>query len=75
MSATKTSTAGLPDSRTIAAAACSARARPRPVMPTRAPMEARPIAAAMPIPPVPPVTSTVLPIMDGTAGILATPSG
>jgi hypothetical protein len=36
-----------------------------PVMPTRAPIEARPIAAALPIPAVPPVIRTVLPVIDG----------
>jgi hypothetical protein len=35
----------------------------RPVIPTRASMDARPIAAALPIPPVPPVISTVLPVI------------
>ena len=33
----------------------------RPVMPTRAPIAARPVAVALPIPPVPPVTRTVWP--------------
>ena len=32
----------------------------RPVMPTRAPIAASPAAVALPIPPVPPVTRTVL---------------
>ena len=39
-------------------------------MPTRAPIEARPIADALPIPPVPPVTSTVLPVIDEVATIV-----
>ena len=34
----------------------------RKASPTRAPMEARPIAAALPIPPVPAVINTVLPL-------------
>ena len=34
-------------------------------MPTRAPTEAGPIAAALPIPPVPPVINTVLPVIGG----------
>src|SRR5438552_5050000 len=47
----------------ISAAACSHRLRSRPVMPTRAPRRARPIAVALPIPPVPPVINTILPAM------------
>ena len=39
-------------------------------MPTRAPIEARPIADALPIPPVPPVISTVLPVIDEVAAIV-----
>src|SRR5687767_644881 len=73
MSATKTSTAGSPDSREIAAAADSARARSRPVMPTRAPMVAKPIAAARPMPPVPPVIRTVLPVIDGVTVMVSSP--
>src|SRR6266576_2847960 len=61
MSAANASTAGFPESLRISAAACSARLRSRPVMPTRAPRRARPIAVALPIPPVPPVSSTLLP--------------
>ncbi len=49
----------------------SARVRSRPVMPTRAPMEARPIAAALPIPPVPPVINTVLPVIEGVTLIVS----
>src|SRR4030088_1464615 len=47
----------------MSAAACSARVRSRPVMPTRAPRVASPIAVALPIPPVPPVIRTTLPAM------------
>src|SRR5437660_11710555 len=61
MSAANASTAGLPEAARMAAAACSARARSRPVMPTRAPIVASPIAVALPIPPVPPVIRTTLP--------------
>ena len=61
MSAANASTAGLPDSRTIPVAAAWVRALSRPVMPTRAPSAARPAALARPMPPVPPVTSAVLP--------------
>ena len=74
MAATKTSTAGLPDSRAIAAAARWALARSRPVMPTLAPMEARPIAAALPIPPVPPVISTVLPCIEYVVRLIPVPA-
>lgn len=40
-------------------------------MPTRAPMEARPIAAARPILPVPPVINTVLPVIGGVTVIVS----
>jgi hypothetical protein len=68
MSATKTSTAGFPDLRAIAAARS---ARSRPVMPTRAPLEVRPIATALPIPPVPPVINTILPAIGGVTVIVS----
>src|SRR2546423_6986751 len=61
MSAANASTAELADAARISEAACSARARSRPVIPTRAPMVASPIAVALPIPPVPPVIRTTLP--------------
>src|SRR6266513_5192935 len=61
MSAANASTAELADAARISEAACSARARSRPVMPTRAPIAASPIAVALPIPPVPPVIRTTLP--------------
>src|SRR6266550_1133858 len=61
MSAANTSTAEFADAARMSEAACSARARSRPVMPTRAPMVASPIAIALPIPPVPPVIRTTLP--------------
>jgi hypothetical protein len=73
MSATKTSTAGFPDLRVISAAASSARARSRPVMPTRAPSEARPIAVALPMPLVPPVMRTVLPPIESVSVIAMPP--
>jgi hypothetical protein len=34
-------------------------------------MEARPIAAALPIPPVPPVINTVLPVIEGVTAIVS----
>src|SRR5437868_12760347 len=52
MSAVNASTAEFADAARMSEAACSARARPRPVMPTRAPMVASPIAVALPMPPV-----------------------
>src|SRR5664280_2698399 len=61
MSAAIESTAGLPEAAAMSAAAACARTWSRPLMPTRAPSAARPRAVALPIPPVPPVTSTVLP--------------
>src|SRR5664280_2633273 len=61
MSAAIESTAGLPEAAAMSAAAACARTWSRPTMPTRAPSAARPRAVALPIPPVPPVTSTVLP--------------
>src|SRR5690242_17732869 len=61
MSAAKASTAVFPVAAVMAAAAARVRARSRPVMATRAPSAARPAAVALPMPPVPPVTSTVLP--------------
>src|SRR3989475_4377496 len=63
MSAANGSTAGFPDAARISAATCPVRATSRPVMPIRAPRRARPIAVALPIPPVPPVISTILPTM------------
>src|ERR1700716_2965331 len=72
MSAAKASTAAFPEVARMSAAACSARARSRPVMPTRAPIVASPIAVALPIPPVPPVIRTTLPAMGGvSAGVRA----
>src|SRR5438874_134333 len=61
MSAAKASTAEFADAERMSAAACSARTRSRPVMPTRAPIAESPMAVALPIPPVPPVISTTLP--------------
>src|SRR5207302_10795270 len=63
MSAAKASTAVLPEVARISAAACSARPKSRPVMPTLAPSLASPMAVALPIPPVPPVIRTTLPAM------------
>src|SRR5205823_2636391 len=64
MSAAKASTAEFADAERMSAAACSARARSRPVMPTRAPIAESPIAVALPIPPVPPVIRTTLPAIE-----------
>src|SRR5882757_48867 len=61
MSAANGSTAGLPTAAAMSAAASRVRTGSRPVMATRAPSAARPAAVALPIPLVPPVTSTVLP--------------
>jgi hypothetical protein len=61
----KASTAGLPGAARMLAAAASARAGSRPVMPTRAPSAASPMAVALPMPPVPPVTRTDFPAMRG----------
>src|SRR3954465_3792209 len=61
MSAAKASTAVFPVAAVMSAAAARVRARSRPLMATRAPSAARPAAVALPMPPVPPVTSTVLP--------------
>src|SRR3989441_9873122 len=62
-SAAKASTAGFAEAARMSDGACSARARSRPVMATRAPIVASPIAVALPIPPVPPVMMTTLPAM------------
>jgi NAD(P)-dependent dehydrogenase (short-subunit alcohol dehydrogenase family) len=43
----------MPDAAATSAAAARVRAMSRPVMPTRAPIAARPVAVARPIPPVP----------------------
>src|SRR5207244_2076461 len=64
MSAAKASTAEFADAERMSAAACSARTRSRPVMPTRAPIAESPIAVALPIPPVPPVIRTTLPTIE-----------
>src|SRR5438132_3365841 len=60
-SAAKASTAGFAEAARMSDAACSARARSRPVMPTRAPIVASPRAVALPMPPVPPVIRATLP--------------
>src|SRR6266568_7133061 len=75
MSAANASTAGFPEAVRISAAACSARPRSRPVMPTRAPRAARPIAVALPIPPVPPVTRTTLPVIGRASGMVCAIDG
>src|SRR5450755_206625 len=59
-SATNTSTCPPPAAR-ISPAALSPRPRSRPVIARCAPIAARPSAVALPMPPVPPVTSTVRP--------------
>src|ERR1700682_1110711 len=75
MSAANGSTAGFPEAVRISAATRSARARSRPVMPTRAPRTARPIAVALPIPPVPPVTRTIFLVMGGASGMVCAIDG
>src|ERR1700761_7134659 len=76
MSAAKASTAGLPGVARMSAAAASVRAGSRPVMPTRAPSAASPIAVALPMPPVPPVTRTDFPAMRGASAMVqAYPGG
>src|SRR5688500_5361409 len=60
-SATMSSTASLPLLVLISAAAASPLLLSRPTTTTLAPMLARPSAVALPIPPVPPVTSTTFP--------------
>src|SRR5450755_2644936 len=67
MSAANTSTAGFPEAVRMSAAAFSARIRSRPVIPTRAPIVASPIAVALPIPPVAPVTTTTLPAIGSAS--------
>lgn len=68
MSATKASMTPPPDSLAISAADRWVRPVSRPVIPTRAPIDARRTAVARPIPPVPPVTNTVFPAMEVVAG-------
>src|ERR1700760_2029674 len=70
MSAAKASTAGLPRVARMPAAAASVRAGSRPVMPTRAPSAASPMAVALPMPSVPPVTRTVFPAMTGASAMV-----
>src|ERR1700724_2724908 len=53
----------------LTAAACLSRARSRPVIPTRAPRAASPIAVALPIPPVAPVISTTLPAIGSVSDV------
>src|SRR5687767_3920210 len=52
----------------MSAAAASARLVSRPTMPTRAPSAASPMAVALPMPPVPPVTRTALPAIVPAIG-------
>src|SRR3984893_4462761 len=59
----------------MSAAACSVRVRSRPVMPTLAPRVARPMAVALPIPPVAPVIRTTLPAMGSVSGIVRAANG
>src|SRR5437899_8075201 len=60
---------GFPDAARMSAAARSVRARSRPVMPTRAPIVASPIAVALPIPPgAPGARATLPPISTGPGG-------
>src|SRR5579862_514927 len=67
MSAAKASTFEFPATVRMSSAACSARPRSRPVMPTRAPIMASPIAVALPMPPVAPVISTTLPVIGSSS--------
>src|SRR5215210_134750 len=60
-SATTSSTASLPVVALISAAAATPLLRSRPTTTTLAPRFARPSEVALPMPPVPPVTSTTLP--------------
>src|SRR5438067_4684172 len=75
MSAANASTAGLPEVVRMSAAARSARGRSRPVMPTWAPRPARPIAVALPIPPVPPVIRATLPDIGRWSGMVCAIDG
>src|ERR1700682_6550346 len=75
MSAPNASMAGFPEAERMAPAPCSARPRPRPVIPTRAPMDASPIAVAFPIPPMPPVTRTTLPAIGSAPAIVRASDG
>src|SRR6185436_10298775 len=74
MSATNASIPWLPVCLAMASAAATVRFGSRPLMPTRAPIEARAMAAALPIPLVPPVTRTVLPDI-GWLSLIVCPSG
>src|SRR5207245_5653635 len=60
---------GFPDAARMSAAARSVRARSRPVMPTRAPIVASPIAVALSIPPVAPVIRTTLPAIGSVPAV------
>src|SRR5215213_479525 len=62
-SATISSTASLPLLVLISAVAVSPLPRSRPITTNLAPKFARPSAVALPIPPVPPVTSTIFPFI------------
>ena len=64
MSAPNAMTFGLFVAARMSSAAASARRRSRPVTTSRAPSAASPIAVALPMPDVPPVTRTVLPVID-----------
>src|SRR5438445_8418339 len=75
MSAANASTAEFADTARMSEAACSARARSRPVMPTRAPMVASPIAVALPMPPVPPVIRTTLPAIGSVPPMVRASGG
>src|SRR5881227_60064 len=75
MSAANASTATFPEVARTSAAACSARPRSRPVMPTRAPIVASPIAVALPIPPVPPVIRTTLPVIRSVPPMIRASDG
>ena len=51
----------------MSSAASSPRVTSRPTMQTRAPMAARPVAVALPMPPVPPVINTTLPAIGNAS--------
>src|SRR5438309_3281281 len=75
MSEAKASTPRFPEAARISTAACSARARSRPVMATRAPIVASPIAVALPIPPVPPVIRATLPAIGRVRSMVRASAG
>ncbi len=67
-SKTESSTLSDPLADAMSATASVPRCSLRAVMTTRAPAPASAMAVALPMPELPPVTMTVLPSMEGTAG-------